>query len=183
MKKKLLCLLLSLGMVAALAACSNNEAPDGGESQTPDNTNTESVQPTESGAVDSGYVFQTADGKTVAINEDMQQVLADLGEAQSYFEAESCAFEGLDKTYTYAGFTITTRPEGEKDYVNSILLTDDSVTTPEGAYIGSSKEDVEALYGTESGDMEAMLTYVKDGVSLNFVLIDGAVASIEYLAE
>ena len=67
--------------------------------------------------------------------------------------------------------------------MNSILLTDDSVTTPEGAYIGSSKEDVEALYGTESGDMEAMLTYVKDGVSLNFVLIDGAVASIEYLAE
>ena len=110
-------------------------------------------------------------------------VLAALGEPQSYFEAESCAFEGLDKTYTYSGFVITTRPEGEKDYVNSILLTDDSVTTPEGIFIGSSGDDVIAAYGQSPAGFATLLTYTKNGTVLNFVLSEDKVISIEYLAE
>ena len=37
-----------------------------------------------------------------SVNQDMTEVLAAEGEPLSYFEAESCAFNGLDKTYTYA---------------------------------------------------------------------------------
>ena len=70
-------------------------------------------------------MFTAPNGCAVAIDADMAQLLQELGDPQSYFEAASCAFEGLDKTYTYSGFTITTRPE-DADLVTSILLTDDS---------------------------------------------------------
>ena len=174
MKRKLIALALTLGLTLSLAACGGGEAPSGGESPAPQ---TGPAAPEASGA----YVFTTGDGVTVSVNEDMAQALSDLGEAQSYFEAESCAFEGLDKTYTYPGFVITTRPDGEKDYVNSIRLTDDSVSTAEGVYIGSSEADVKAAYGEDGGADQGMLSYTAGGVSLNFILESGAVISIEYL--
>ncbi len=111
----------------------------------------------------------------------MKEVLEDLGKEQSYFEAPSCAFEGLDKTYTYSGFVITTRPDGEEDYVSSIRLTDDSVTTPEGIYVGSSEADVVAAYGEGTRD-EAELRYTRDSTALSFILEGDKVVSIEYLA-
>ena len=173
MKQKFAALALALGLTLSLAACGGGNAPAGGESPAPQN----SAAPQAAGA----YVFTTGDGVTVSVDEDMAQVLTDLGEAQSYFEAESCAFEGLDKTYTYPGFVITTRPEGEKDYVNSIRLTDDSVSTGEGIYIGSTEADVKAAYGEDGGADQGMLSYTAGGVSLNFILEGGAVISIEYL--
>ena len=173
MKQKFAALALALGLTLSLAACGGGNAPAGGESPAPQN----SAAPQAAGA----YVFTTGDGATVSVDEDMAQVLTDLGEAQSYFEAESCAFEGLDKTYTYPGFVITTRPDGENDYVNSIRLTDDSVSTVEGVYIGSSEADVKAAYGEDGGADQGMLSYTAGGVSLNFILEDGAVISIEYL--
>ena len=173
MKQKFAALALALGLTLSLAACGGGNAPAGGESPAPQN----SAAPQAAGA----YVFTTGDGVTVSVDEDMAQVLTDLGEAQSYFEAESCAFEGLDKTYTYPGFVITTRPDGENDYVNSIRLTDDSVSTVEGVYIGSSEADVKAAYGEDGGADQGMLSYTAGGVSLNFILEGGAVISIEYL--
>lgn len=110
----------------------------------------------------------------------MTEVLDALGEANSYFEAASCAFEGLDKTYTYSGFVITTRPDGDEDYVNSILLTDDSVTTAEGIYIGSTQTDVLAAYGQANVEND-VIQYTLDNTTLNFILKDGAVISIEYI--
>ena len=176
MKKKLLPLLLALGLTAALAACSNTP---GGTAQTPVPTETQPVE-TSAAPESDAYVFQSG-STSIAINDNMADVLSALGESQSYFEAASCAFDGLDKTYTYSGFIITTRPDGEEDFVNSILLTDDSVTTPEGAYIGSTLEEVTAAYGEAAPSESGVLTYTKGDTSLNIILQDGVVASIEYL--
>ncbi len=177
MNKKLLALALALGLSLSLTACGGgNDAPAGSENTTPQ----ESAQAGGGNTADT-FVFATADGVEVAVNEDMADVLAALGQEQSYFEAESCAFEGLDKTYTYPGFVITTRPDGDKDYVNSIRLTDDTVSTGEGVYIGSSESDVTTAYGESSSDTEGMLSYTAGDVALNFILEDGVVTSIEYL--
>lgn len=179
MNKKLLALALALGLTLSLTACggdSSNDTQTGGGSPAPQSS-TQAGSGTTAGA----YTFTTADGVEVAVNEDMADVLAELGQEQSYFEAESCAFEGLDKTYTYPGFVITTRPDGDKDYVNSIRLTDDTVSTGEGVYIGSSEADVTTAYGEGGGDSEGALTYTAGDVTLNFILEDGVVSSIEYL--
>ena len=194
--KKLFAILLALAMVFALAACGGDQPA--GESQTPPASQStqpagqpsgETSQPAgqpSAGAEPSdpvtvdAYVFLTGKGNTVAVNQDMTGVLAVEGEPLSYFEAESCAFDGLDKTYTYAGFVISTRPEEGKDLVNSILLTDDSVTTPEGVYIGSSRDAVIAAYG-EGDEVGASLSYTKGDCTLNFIFDGDTVISIEYL--
>ena len=54
---------------------------------------------------------------------------------------------------------ITTYPEDGKDYVYSIELKDDTVTTKEGAYIGMAKADVVSAYGTATNETEVALVY------------------------
>lgn len=176
MKQNILNTLMALVLAAMLAACSTS-GPEESPSE-PANTPPDSSQTVQTG--DSGYVFTAPNGYSVAVNDDMALVLEGLGEPVSYFEAASCAFEGLDKTYTYSGFTITTRPEGA-DLVTSIFLTDDSTTTPEGIYIGSPAGDVTAVYGEPAQQTDTLVSYTRDGVILNFILCDGAVISIEYL--
>ena len=180
MKKRLFCIMLALGMTAALAAC-------GGGGETPGGQNTEGQElPSQSGAGQppaDGYSFAVskANGYIVAIGDDMAGVLTALGEPVSYFEAASCAFEGMDKIYTYSGFEITTQPgEDGRDYINSVRLLDDSVTTPEGVYIGCSTDDVAAAYG-EGSRTENVIRYTKGGSAMNFVLEGEKVISIEYL--
>lgn len=130
----------------------------------------------------SKYAFKvlSADSFEVSIDQNMADILSAIGEPLQYFEAASCAFTGLDKTYTYAGFVITTRPDGEKDYVNSIFLTDDSVTTPEGLYIGVSADEVISTYG-KGTQTETLISYTDGNTTLNFILKNGSVISIEYI--
>ena len=54
-----------------------------------------------------------------------------LGEPMHYFEAPSCAFEGMDKIYSYSGFEFTTYTKDNVDYIASIVFLDDTVTTRE----------------------------------------------------
>lgn len=119
-------------------------------------------------------------GIEVRINDDMSEALAALGEPLKYFEAASCAFTGLDKTYTYSGFVITTRPEGERDLISSIRLTDDSAATPEGVYIGCGAARVKSAYPSSSAT-DNVVRAEKGGTALNIIMKDGAVISIEYL--
>lgn len=187
MKTKLSHTLLALCAALSLAACGEPDqtAQIQAVQGQPPSAGSAAAQSAAPAAGSGAFVFQaetSAGTVSVSINEDMAEVLAALGEPQSYFEAASCAFDGLDKSYTYSGYRITTRPEGEKDFVNSILLTDDSVTTPEGIYIGCTAEEVTAAYGeSEPAGADTVLAYTKGDAALNFVLEDGKVVSIEYL--
>ena len=109
----------------------------------------------------------------------MAPVLQALGEPASYFEAASCAFEGLDTIYTYNGFEIDTYPAQDKDLVSAVILKDDSVTTAEGICIGDSLEKLLEAYG-EAAQENGMLVYTKDGMKLCFILQDDSIISIEY---
>ncbi len=126
-----------------------------------------------------GYLF-AANGVSVAIDAEAGPITEQLGEPVSYFESESCAFEGLDKIYTYSGFELDTYPKGGKDYVSAVVLTDDTVSTPEGIAIGDSAEKVKEAYPGEYTEICSMLRYEKDGMTLSFVIQDEEVISIEY---
>ena len=165
--KRFLVLFLSVILALSFASCT---APvDNGQGGKP--------------AKDSKYFFKVAskDNYAVKIDADMADVLEALGQPLKYFEAASCAFDGLDKTYTYAGYVILTRPDGKKDYINSIQLTDDSVQTPEGAYIGMTTDAVKGIYGDPTEETATLLSYTNGNTTLNFVLKDAKVISIEYL--
>ncbi len=158
MKKILICLLLAT-MLLSLAACKDNNTPPAEEGKT--------------------YTFTSGTTK-IAINADAAPILAALGQWRDYAESASCAFEGLDKVYTYAGFEIQTYPMGEKDFVYMIILQDDTVATEKGIRIGATKDAVLTAYGTPNQETATALTYNGKGMYLQFILRDGTVTSIQY---
>jgi len=126
-----------------------------------------------------GYAFLFQD-TAVEVDADAATVIQNLGEPLSYFEAPSCAFQGLDKIYTYNGFEIDTYPMDEKDYISAIILRDDSVMTAEGVGIGDSVEKLEQAYGSDGTKEESMIVYDKDGMKLCFILQKDEIISVEY---
>lgn len=174
--KKLSMLLLALVLTAGLlVGCGNSDSSDDGNKESTDNQeNTQQDTYT-------GYTF-TLNGTKIEMNAEMEPIVAALGEADGYFESESCAFQGLDKVYTYGSVVITTYPESEVDYVYTIELKDDTVETEEGIYIGASLEDVKTAYGEPSEDSGSAYIY-KNGESQLNIMYDGdAVTSIVYMA-
>lgn len=128
-----------------------------------------------------GFAY-VMNGTEIIPNAKMEPIVAALGEADSFFESDSCAFQGKDKVYTYGSVVINTYPENEVDYVYTIELKDDTVSTAEGIYVGSSVEDVKAKYGEPKEDTGVALVYEKGTSTLNFSYEDGAVTSIVYRA-
>lgn len=197
--KRILTLLLALLLAASFTACGSKDdaQPDANDRQdTPpaadasndvqapaDDAPAASAPATPSGpaptpATESKYVL-TYLGCPLPMNADFAPLLAYLGEPANYFEAESCAFEGLDKTYTYDGVEIVTYPDDDVDRVSYVRILNDTVSTPEGITIGSTPEEVAAAYGDASG---TQYNY-EDGDCLFSVLFkDGKAISVEYTA-
>ena len=124
------------------------------------------------------YTF-TVNGFQISPDMDMGKVLAAIGKEETYYEAPSCAFQGLDKIYTYPDFEIDTYPQGEKDLISVILLKDDLVKTDEGIRIGDSVEEVLSAYPgakEESGS----ITLSKGNMQLLFLDDGQSVTSIQY---
>lgn len=126
---------------------------------------------------DSKYVL-AYQGCQLPMNADFAPILAYLGEPASYFEAESCAFDGLDKTYTYDGVEILTYPDGDLDRISVVRILTDAISTAEGITIGSTAEDVTAAYGEGGSRYE----YEDADCLLSFILQDGKTVSVEYTA-
>ena len=135
----------------------------------------------QSGGQEQGFIFDYND-ISIPVNTNVEPILKELGEPLDYFEAESCAFQGLDKTYYFSGFELTTYPNNGKDYVSSIYFQDDSVSTAEGIYIGSPVDDVVEAYGKEYTGGENAYIYTKEDSSLVIIAENDEVISITYQA-
>jgi len=125
------------------------------------------------------YVFEY-DGIQMAVNMEAAPVLEALGEPVSYFEAASCAFEGLDKMYTYSSFEVDTYPEGDVDYISCIYFLDDLVETPEGICLYMTQADMEEAYGTEYTEVNGAFVYSKGNGELSFIIENDEIVAIEY---
>lgn len=175
-----------LAAVAALCltlvACGNDDCgtPDGTEdAQVISDQKAGEAIPTPKSE---GYTV-TVNDTAVAIDAPMASLTEKLGEPSKYFESQSCAFQGLDKVYTYGGVVIRTYPQDEVDYVLNIELKDDTVSTAEGVYIGDTKDRVTEVYGEPSASSDVSLSYHKNGTTLSFILEGDTVTSITYAAQ
>ena len=97
-----------------------------------------------------------------------------------YFEAPSCAFEGMDKIYSYSGFEFTTYTKDNVDYIASIVFLDDTVTTREGITLNATLEDIEAAYGSEYEKSFNRYSYRDGNCVLSFIVENNEVVSVEY---
>ena len=171
-------LILFVALMLMLTGCSKaGNTPD--KEKPADNPSNETV--TDAGATTDGYSFEN-NGTTIPMNVDAAPLTKALGEPVEYFEAASCAFQGLDKIYYYNGFELGTYPNGDKDYVSYVNLLDDSVTTDKGVYLGSTLGDVKAAYGEEYTVDGSSYVYRLGDTKLTFIIEEDLVTSITYYA-
>lgn len=129
-----------------------------------------------------GYGFKVS-GTEIYMDESADALIGKLGEADEYYEAASCAFDGMDKVYVYDGFEVDTYPSEDGDKISAVVLLSDSVSTPEGIFIGSSIDNVTEIYGDDYETEDDSMIFTSEGMRLCFVHKDGVVTGIEYLSK
>ena len=95
MKKILTVLLFALVLTGCGSESENKSETTPVEQNTPVQENTENKEVTDA-TEPKGYVFEY-NGVKIGMDMEAAPIIAALGEPSSYFEAPSCAFEGLDK--------------------------------------------------------------------------------------
>lgn len=170
--KKLTALILAAVMVFALCACSG-----GGEKNNDSNT------PVAYKADYGELCFASGDVK-FGIMDPADEVLSALGEPDSSFESNSCAYQGKDKYYYYDGFEILVNDVDGIERITGITVADDTVQTPQGVKIGMKIDEALKLMDgfeyTQSGD-----TYKFTVGSTVFSLKageDGTISAADYTA-
>ena len=126
-----------------------------------------------------GFPFE-AYGQEMYVCAPAKPVLENLPEPRGRFESPSCAFDGLDITYFYPGFELTTYPENGEEHILSVVLTDDSVSAPGGVTIGGSLSSMEKAYGTDYTQKGWQYTYASGKGSLVFTFKDGVIIGIVF---
>lgn len=125
------------------------------------------------------YFYQHEDQK-IFLGQKIEEAVMVLGESYEYFEAPSCAAQGMDMFYYYQNLTVRANEiEGEK-VVTEISFKNDTVATPQGIRISSSYADVVGKYGSEYKTNGTAIEYVTGNVMLVFDMKDGKVAAIVY---
>ena len=162
MKKIVVCLLFSL---VVFMGCKNSDVKQVNE-------NIKKVD-----KVTDTYVFSN-NNQEIAIGEEFSK--DKLGKEVKYSETASCAFEGIDKIYTYDHFELTTYPKDNKDVVGNIYFLDNTVSTKEGVAIDDSIDKVIEKYGSNYTQEGTLFKYTKNDMELKFIVEDDKVTSIEY---
>ena len=117
-------------------------------------------------------------GKELFVGMDMSK---DLGEPTAYFEAASCAIQGLDKDYTYGSILVKTEDDGKSERIVGLTILDDGAATAMGVTIGDGRDKVVGAHGIPKSESETSLIYAAgEGVIAKFLLRDGTVTSIAY---
>ena len=127
------------------------------------------------------YVFYSGE-VSVAVGDSVEDALRALGEYKSYYTSPSCASEGEDVMYVYDGFRITASLCRDKSIIYIIELTNDTVSTPEGISVGDARDEVVSAYGYGYRSVGESLEYRADNCILQFIVRDGRVSSIKYIA-
>ncbi|MBP5250420.1 MAG: hypothetical protein J6Z46_10510 [Lachnospiraceae bacterium] len=198
MKKtvKIMCMVLGTALLMSFAACGKEPAKDPAKDPEDVGVVCPTADPSDPADVTgaacdpvtidtppaaAGFVF-TFNGVDVRVDDAAADLVDKLG-TYSYFEAPSCAFNGLDKIYTYTSFEIDTYPVGDADYISAIVFKDDTVETAEGACIGMKKEKIVEKYGAPAEESGTLSIYEKDCMQLRFIFDEeGYVISIQYLS-
>lgn len=125
------------------------------------------------------FTFAYNDTK-ITLGAEAAPIIDALGEPRSYTEEPSCAFDGMDKTYYYGSFYLSTYPLAGKDYIYNLWFADDTVATEEGIRIGSTQSQVEDAYGKECFNGTTSFVLTKGQSRLVILIEEKTVSSVRY---
>lgn len=149
-----------------------------------------SAMPTSAAWWNKGAVTAEAETKTayaftyketvINLNQEAAPVIKALGGNPKCFEQQSCAYQGMDRIYTYEGFELGTYPVNGKDCISSVYFLDNTVATQEGIKIGSSYEDMVKAYGKDYKEQNGVYRYRLGNSELSIYTTNGTVDAVEY---
>ena len=140
-----------------------------------------SVDGKKGGAGANGYEI-TINGTTITMHKEAADIISALGKTKDYYEATSCAFDGLDKQYFYEGYQVETYPTDDKDYISLVYIEKEGIPTKEGVQVGDTAEKVKEVYGTDYKDDFGTMIYSSGKSELKFYFTGDKVSEIEYAA-
>lgn len=175
--KKIIALAIAFCLSLSLMACG------GGEDTTKAPEETKAPSSSTNNYAGKGYAL-VVDGQKIQIGLSGEELVNMLGETSNVFEAPSCAGQGIDYTYTYAGGSveITTVPNADGvNLIDAMIIKDDLLSTPEGVSLTMSLDDVVAAYGDKYTTLGNAYIYEKDGMQLQFIIESDEITSIQYV--
>jgi len=122
-------------------------------------------------------------GFLIEMDQNINYVLAALGEPNYQLAVPSCAFDGEDRILRYDNLSIQihTYPMGDNDFIQTLSLRDDNIRTSEGGIrLGASYEDVVAAYGSDYEKDFNMYKFTRGRTTLEFYILDGIVLGITF---
>lgn len=122
----------------------------------------------------------TNNGIQILIGGEAAPILEALGEPTGYTEEPSCAFDGMNKTYFFGSFYLSTYPLEGKDYIYNLWFKDEGAATEEGIRIGNSRNEVEKVYGRETLDGINRYVLTKGQTRLIILIDDEKVSGVRY---
>ena len=131
-------------------------------------------------AEETAYEFKKGD-TVISMGAEAAPVLTALGTAKDTFEQDSCAYQGKSIVYLYDGFEMSTSKVDGKECIESVYVTGNQVSTPEGIKIGPGIEDVKKAYGTDYEESSGVYRYTAGNTELSFYTTNNVVDAIEYL--
>lgn len=104
-----------------------------------------------------------------------------IAEEANVSEIPSCAFDGIDKIYTYSNVEITVSDINGVPTVYSVYFKDDTIYTEEGLKISDNKDLMIEKYGKDyNNSLKNKYDYTKGDTTLSFVLENDIITGIEY---
>ena len=181
--------ILIIPVVLIIAACSTQPEPGNNQqsyqpttaqlpspqppAETPQPTNTTNAQATPAFALPLGNFI-------IYMDQNIQEVIDTMGEPLGVFEAPSCAFDGIDRIFSFPGLQIHTYPQDGDDFIHTVSVRDDSILTQNGIYLGNSWDSVLSAYGNDYQHAYGMFTFTKGVTTLSIFVEDDMVVAITY---
>lgn len=173
MKKQILAV-LAICLCLCLVACGEAEP-----TVTTQPTQPTQTSPTTETQPDAQKGFGYAFGNVVLTPGESFDAAA-LPEALSRFEAPSCAFQGVDITYSYENLEIVTYDEGKGEKLYSIYFLTPDAKTAEGLSISATRQDMITCYGQPTSEENGQCIYRRGDTELAVLFNGDTVISIEY---
>jgi hypothetical protein len=112
---------------------------------------------------DEDLIFD-CDGESFSLDGDSAPLIEKLGDDYTFEEAVSCAYSGMDKTFSYPGIDIYTYPLNDKDNIDEIYISLPAFSTKRGITVGSTLDDIKSAYGEIYTDLGGgMLVIAPEG--------------------
>lgn len=121
--------------------------------------------------------------KTINIGEKWSDVHKKLGEYESMFVAESCAYQGTDRYYYYKDFEIMTSEIDGQELLTDIFIEKENINAINGVCVGMGLSDIASKMGPADKTLENGFVYSGDMVNVQINVKDDKVISIEYFYE